>query len=254
MNKTLRQRIFDVIEVGSKDDRAGQLYDIFMVLVIVVSILPLMTKTENRLTDAVDNFAVTVFIIDYVLRLITADLKLKKGIKSFFLYPFTFMAIVDLLAILPSITMAHRGFKLLKLARQLRSIRVLMVFKTFRYSKNINIIINVFKKQKDSLLVVCWLVAGYVVLTSLIMFNVEPETFDTFFDAVYWATISLMTVGYGDIYAVSTAGRVITMISAVFGTAIVALPAGIMAAGYMEEIDREADTDPKGDKEKENGQ
>ena len=64
----------------------------------------------------------------------------------------------------------------------------------------------------------------------------EPETFNTFFDAVYWATVSLTTVGYGDIYTISVAGRAITMISAILGIAIVALPAGIITAGYMTEI------------------
>ncbi len=76
-------------------------------------------------------------------------------------------------------------------------------------------------------------------LEYLIMFNVEPATFPSFFDAVYWATVSLTTVGYGDIYAVSTIGKVITMLSSVFGIAIVALPAGIVTAGYMEEINKD---------------
>lgn len=77
---------------------------------------------------------------------------------------------------------------------------------------------------------------GYIIITALIMFNFEPETIETFFDAAYWATISLTTVGYGDIYATTTLGKIITMISSVFGVAIVALPAGIITAGYMDEI------------------
>lgn len=83
---------------------------------------------------------------------------------------------------------------------------------------------------------VCGLACGYILVSALVVISVEPETFPTFFDAVYWATVSLTTVGYGDIYAVSTAGRVLTMISSVFGIAIVALPAGIVTAGYMDEL------------------
>ena len=79
----------------------------------------------------------------------------------------------------------------------------------------------------------------YIVISALIMFIVEPASFPSFFDAVYWATVSLTTVGYGDIYAVSTIGKVITMLSSVFGIAIVALPAGIVTAGYMEEINKD---------------
>ena len=109
-------------------------------------------------------------------------------------------------------------------------------FKAFRYSKNVDVIVRVFRKQKDSLIVVCWLAVAYILISALIIFNAEPETFGNFFDAVYWATVSLTTVGYGDIYATSAIGKAITMISAVFGVAIVALPAGIITAGYMEEI------------------
>ena len=75
--------------------------------------------------------------------------------------------------------------------------------------------------------------------SALIIFNVEPQTFDTFFDAIYWATVSLTTMGYGDIYPVSMAGQVITMLSAILGIAIVALPASIITTGYMEEINEQ---------------
>ena len=102
-------------------------------------------------------------------------------------------------------------------------------------------IAKVFKKQKRSLMTVFVLAIGYIVVSALLVFNVEPETFNTFFDALYWSTISLTTVGYGDIFTVSVAGRVITMISSVVGVAIVALPAGIITAGYMTELQKQTD-------------
>ena len=73
----------------------------------------------------------------------------------------------------------------------------------------------------------------------------EPESFNNFFEAIYWATVSLTTVGYGDIYPVTSVGRVITMISSVFGIAVVALPAGIITAGYMKELDDRASKQSK---------
>lgn len=79
---------------------------------------------------------------------------------------------------------------------------------------------------------------GYILISALIIFNVEPDSFGNFFDAIYWATVSLTTVGYGDIYPVSTMGRVITMLSSILGIAIVALPAGIITAGYMKELEK----------------
>ena len=83
---------------------------------------------------------------------------------------------------------------------------------------------------------VAGIATGYVLFSALLIFNVEPESFDRFFDAVYWATVSLTTVGYGDIYPTSTLGRIVTMISSIFGIAIVALPAGILTAGFMEAL------------------
>ena len=153
-------------------------------------------------------------------------------------YPFSAMAIIDLLSILPSIIAVSEALRILKVLRLLRTLKVFRVFKVIRYSKSISIIINVFKRQKESLLVVCGLAVGYILISALIVLSVEPETFPTFFDAVYWATVSLTTVGYGDIYPVSMAGKIITMCSTLFGIAIVALPAGIVTAGYMDELNK----------------
>ncbi len=233
----MRSRIYEIIEVASDEDTLSKVYDILMMLVIVLSIIPLAIRDENRIFYILDVVTVTIFIIDYILRLLTADLKLKKNKKSFFIYPVTPMAVIDLLSILPSLSILNSGFRLLKIFRLLRTFRVFRIFKIVRYSKSIHMIINVFKKQKESLLVVGVLAMGYIIISALVIFNVEPDTFSTFFDAVYWATISLTTVGYGDVYAVSAAGKIITMISSIFGIAIVALPAGIVTAGYMQELE-----------------
>lgn len=135
------------------------------------------------------------------------------------------------------------GFKLLRLFRIFRTFRVFRVFKAFRYSKSILIIVEVIKNSKDALLAVCALAIGYILVSALVIFNVEGDSFETFFDAVYWATVSLTTVGYGDIYPVTTTGRTIAMISSMFGIAIVALPAGIITAGYMEVINERHNKD-----------
>lgn len=149
------------------------------------------------------------------------------------------MAIVDLLSILPSFTFFSSTLKLLRVARLIRMVRVIRVVKFVRYSKSIKILVRVFSESKESLLAVGGFALAYILISGLIVFNVEPQSFDTYFDAVYWATVSLTTVGYGDIYPITIVGRSVAMISSFFGIAIVALPAGIITAGYLKELENE---------------
>lgn len=237
----MRKRVFEIIEVAGESDRASRFYDLAMMACIILSLVPLCFKKHTPSLVAIDRITVTVFIIDYLLRLWTADYKLEKGKSSFVRYPLTPMAIIDILCILPSVTVISSAFKMLKVFRLFRTFRVFRALKAFRYSKNITLILNVFQKQKEALSVVCILAGGYILISALVIFNAEPETFGSFFDAVYWATISLTTVGYGDIYATSTIGKVVTMLSSLFGIAIVALPAGIITAGYMDELSSDQD-------------
>ena len=197
----MRKRIYEIIEVGEDGDCISKIYDFCMMIVIVISLIPLAFKEENVIFNMIDGITVVIFIIDYLLRLITADYKLDKRKKSFVLYPFSVMALIDLISILPSFVVVNKGIKMFRVARLIRIFRVFRVLKGFRYSKNVDILIKVFKRQRDSL-----------------------------------AIVAMLAVGYGDIYAVSVIGKVITMISSLFGIAIVALPAGIITAGYMEEI------------------
>ncbi|MBR3469169.1 MAG: ion transporter [Lachnospiraceae bacterium] len=236
----MRKRLYDIIEVASDGDGVSLAYDIIMMVAIVISIVPLAFKQTNTVFYVIDIVTVTLFIIDYILRWITADYKLgSKSALAFLKYPFTFWAIIDLVSILPALSVLNSGFKLFRLLRIFRTFRVFRVFKALRYSKSIVIIAKVIKNSKDALLAVGTLALGYILVSALVIFNVEAESFESFFDAIYWATVSLTTVGYGDIYPVTTAGRVITMLSSIFGIAIVALPAGIITAGYMEALNEE---------------
>lgn len=235
----MRKRLYEIIEVSKDGDKISAAYDVTMLIAIVVSIIPLAFKTPHTIFTSIDIITVILFIADYLFRLFTADYKLEKGSKSFVIYPFTPMAIIDLLSILPGLSILSSGFKLLRLFRIFRTFRVFRVFKALRYSKSIMIIIKVIRNSKNALLAVCTLAVGYILVSALVIFNVEADSFNTFFDAVYWATVSLTTVGYGDIYPVTTTGRIITMISSMFGIAIVALPAGIITAGYMEVLNDE---------------
>jgi len=259
----MRKKIFEIIDSGENGSRAGKVYDTFMFITIIIAIIPLLTRDTFAFFYYIEKVTVLIFIIDYILRLLTADYRLKKGGRSFALYPFTPMAIIDLISILPSLIVISKGFgtvrlfvylsqfkvfrslRIFRLIRLLKIFRTVKVFKLFRYSKNLELVKNVMIKQKDVLLTVVLLAVGYILVIAVIIFNVEPDTFETFFDAVYWATVSLTTIGYGDIYAVSRIGRLITMISALVGVAIIALPSGIITAGFMEELNSNKDKNSK---------
>lgn len=237
----MRKRLFEIIETASENDKLSNIYDVFMMIVIVASLIPLAFKNENSVFFWIDKIAVVIFIIDYLLRIVTADYKLKKKAMSFLIYPFTPMAILDLLCILPSLNLIQSGFRILKIFRLFRTLRVFRVFKGVRYSKSIRLIRGVFIRQKKPLLTVGLLAVAYVLISALVIFNVEPDSFHDFFEAIYWATVSLTTMGYGDIYPVTTIGRIVTMLSSIFGIAIIALPSGIITAGFMEELNEEKD-------------
>ena len=152
-----------------------------------------------------------------------------------------------MLSIVPGLMAFNNAFKLLKLFRITRFFKIFRVFKVLRYSQSFYRIRQVIKKSKKALLAVCALAIIYILISALVIFNAEPETFETFFDAVYWATISLTTVGYGDLYAVSTIGKIITMFSAVMGIAVVALPAGVITGGYMQVLSEEKKNSENGE-------
>lgn len=220
---------------------ASRIYDWYMLVMIIASIVPLMFIEDYPIFKVIEIITVTAFIIDYILRWYTSDIQLRKGMVSYFIYPFTPMAIIDLLSILPGLNLINPEFKLLRLTRLLKIVRLL---KIFRYSDKITIFLRVLSKEKEVLLSVLMLAVFYIFITALIMFNAEPHinpqtgeiTFHSFFDALYWATVTLTTVGYGDLCPVTNIGRVVSMLSSLFGVAIIALPSGVITASYLEEL------------------
>ena len=230
----IRQKIYDIVELKEVNSLASRLYNQFMLILVIISMLPLAFKEDYAVFAITDIVVVSVFIVDYLLNWMTADIRFgKRGIWPFIRYPFSLPGIVDMLSILPALAFIHDGFRLLRITRGLRILRMLSVFKLVHHSQNMVLVVRTLRESRDSLLAVGYLAAGYILISSLIIFNVEPQTFPTFFDALYWATVSLTTVGYGDIYPISTIGRCVTMFSSLLGIALIALPAGIVTAGYL---------------------
>lgn len=237
----MRKRVYSIIEQGHGGDTISIVYDVLMLVAITASIIPLMFVEETTTFRIIEQITVSFFILDYILRWATADYRIGKRGWSFVLYPFTGWAIIDLLSILPGLQLMGKGFKIFRVTRLLR---ILRLFKFIRYSDKIKVLGKVVRKEKGVLLTVLGIAIFYVFLTALIMFNAEPHinpltgnaTFENFFDALYWATVTLTTVGYGDMIPVTDIGRFVSMLSSLFGVAVIALPSGVITASYLDEL------------------
>lgn len=244
INKLVYKSLKFILALVNKDNKGmilSKIYDCYMLAMIIASVVPLMFIDDYPIFNVIEWVTVTAFIIDYILRWLASNIQLKKGWLSFIIYPFTPMAIIDLLSILPGFGLVNQEFKLLRLTRLIKIVRLL---KLFRYYDKIPIFFKVLSKERGVLLSVLVVAIFYILMTALIMFNAEPlinpeigeQTFRSFFDAVYWATVTLTTVGYGDLIPATDIGRIISMVSALFGVAIIALPSGVITASYMEEL------------------
>lgn len=229
----MRRRIYDILERARPGDKLSHAYDWMIVSVALISVFPLMfRRPPDYLTNLVETICVYLLFSDYILRFITADYASKHPAKkAFFLYPFTPFAIASLLGILPSLNLLPASFRVL---------RLLLLSVVLHYSKSFKRIVKVFHNQRRTLLSVLVVAIGYIFLSALVMFISEPEhNFPQFYDAIYWATTALTTVGYGDIYPTTVIGKFISMLSSIFGVAVIAMPAGIVTAGFLDTLNED---------------
>ena len=147
----MRKRVYEIIEPSRNGDGPSLAYDIFMLIAITASIVPLMFVEDTKAFRVIEQITVTIFILDYLLRWMTADYRMGKKAWSFVFYPFTGWAIVDLLSILPGLSVLSRGFKILRVTRLLRILRLV---KFIRYTEKIQVLGKVIRKEKGVLLTV----------------------------------------------------------------------------------------------------
>ena len=228
----MRKRVYSIISIAEKEDKISKLYDWYIMLVSIISILPLMFRNAPPQMAMLEIVTVYLLFLDYIMRWMTEDYKLKTNSPfAFFLYPVTPMAIMDILGLLPSLGLLPGSFMILRLLR---------LAKVFQYSKSCRRVANVFKNQYKTLMSVLAIAVVYIFISALVMFVHEPpENFPSFYDALYWATTALTTVGYGDIYPCTQIGKFISMISSFFGVAVIAMPAGVVTAGFMDELNKD---------------
>lgn len=232
---SLRHRIYLIVTPhNDNSSRDSRIYDYFQLTAIVLSLVPLAFRDYSPFFAVLEYACVSLFILDYILRWVTADFKMNKGALSFVLYPLTPMAIIDMLSILPTFSVINEAFHLFRITRLFKIFRLL---KFGRYSKELAILMQVLKEQRSVLLSVLTLAIFYILLTALLMFTVDDK-FENFFDALYWATSALTTVGYGDVYPHNDIGKIISMLSSLVGVAIIALPSGVITASYLQTVEK----------------
>lgn len=237
----MKEKLYSILNVDDQSSTLSQLYNYTNIVMTIISLFPLMVHRQSDTLLTIEAVAVIYFIIDYFLRWSTADQHLvdKSSTKAYITYPFTPLAIFDLLAILPFIGLFDQSFRLFRLLRLVRSLRIFRAIRLIQNSKSFSILAQTLQKQKDSLILVMIIVFSYIFIASLLIFNVEPQSFPSFLDAVFWATSSLTTATYGDIYPTSNLGQILSIISYLVGIGVVALPSSLLTAGYIEELEKE---------------
>ena len=238
-----RRRIFTIIQVGNLSDFPSRAYDISLVIAVAVNIFIAIFDTFEQAAPyegiiwAVECVTVVFFAIDYILRIWTADYlyeNMSPG-KARLKFIFSWAGLVDLLSCLPFLVSSGGGA-----LRMFRIIRILRVFRIHHYADPLRVIGDVIRKKQGQLLSSIFIVFILMIASSLMMYNLEhdaqPEAFANAFSGFWWAANTLLTVGYGDIVPVTLAGKICGTLLTFLGVGIVAIPTGILSAGFMEQV------------------
>ena len=246
----LKNRVFEVLHVPEHKDSVSRFTDWFIIALITINTIIIIAETfEGISQDVLKMFhyfefvSGIVFTIEYVLRLWTADklLPYLPANKARFKYAISFMAIIDFLAILPLfMPLISSNVRSLRMFRLLRLLRLL---KLNRYTTALATLGNVIRGKATQILSSMFVVFVLMVISSILMYTIEheeqPEVFENAFTGFYWAIETLTTVSYGDIYPITPFGRVLGAIISLLGLSLVAVPTGILSAGFIEDMGRQ---------------
>lgn len=238
----LKKRIFQIIQIGYNKDTISRAFDWFIVIVIILGIITMFLDTFSELSaffgvfKGIEMFCAAVFSIEYILRIWTADLLYPQlsPHRARLRFLRSFDGIVDLLTILPFFFLT--GFIVF---RMLRVVRIFHLFRINAQYDSFNVITAVLLEKKNQIISSVFIIIILMLASSLCMYSVEheqqPEAFRNAFSGIWWSMSTLLTVGYGDIYPMTFLGKAMAILIAFLGVGVVAIPTGIISAGFVEQ-------------------
>ena len=241
-NKKIKERIFDIIQIGKKDDLISRAFDIFIVSTILVNLSILFMETFEQLNQytaifrGIEAVTVVIFCIEYILRIWTAEYLYsdQSGIKAVLRFLLSFDGIVDLCTILPFFFLS--GFVVF---RMLRVVRIFHLFRINAYYDSFNVITSVLYVKRNQIISSVFIILVLMMASSLCMYSaeheVQPDVFNNAFSGMWWSISTILTVGYGDIYPITVLGRIMAILISFLGVGAVAIPTGIISAGFVEQ-------------------
>ena len=255
MLKNAKVKIYDVLVETDDDETIDKVVAAALIVLIVLNVFAVILETVDEynaqfgdIFHAFEIFSVVIFSIEYLLRLWIAPLdeRYSAPIWGRIRYATTPMALVDLLAILPAILPFFIATDL-RIVRALRILRIFRLLKMQRYVQSLNTIDNVIRSKKEELIVTTTVIAIMLIFAGSLMYLVEneaqPEKFPDIPSSLWWGIATLTTVGYGDVFPITPAGKLLGGLIAFLGIGIFALPTGILANGFAEHIKRKGEKD-----------
>jgi voltage-gated potassium channel len=242
-----KQWVFETLEVSEEKNSLSWYTDVFLMSLIILNVVAFILETVESFHQwspdfflYFEYFSVFIFTIEYILRIWTGNLNegYEKPVLGNIKFAFTPLALIDLLAILPFyLPLLGVDFRFLRI---LRIFRLFRLFKIARYVQALDVLRQVFLKQKEELIVSLILLGFLLVFTSSIMYFAEheaqPQHFSSIPATMWWGIATISTVGYGDIYPITNVGRTLAGVVVILGIAMLALPTGILATGFIDHI------------------
>lgn len=241
----IRKRTFEIIQIGNRSDVPSLLFDLFIIAVIVLNLAVTFLQTFDGaaglagVLGRVETVTLLVFLAEYVLRVWTADYLYPQESRGRAVLRFmsSFYGVVDLMTILPFFLPFFLPGGAVAF-RMLRVVRILHLFRINSHYDAFNVITEVLKEKRNQLASSIFLIVVMLLASSLCMYGLEheaqPENFSNAFSGIWWSVSTLLTVGYGDIYPVTVGGRLMAIVIAFLGVGMVAIPTGIISAGFVE--------------------